>query len=126
MTATAGMRIARVGIRVGTVALLLAACGARSADDRPHDTQHAPSDSLAAALRAGEFPRTTSVIAYQHDELLTEQYAGDSGVETLHDVRSVTKSLTALATGLALADGKLPSIDAPAFAYPRRFASLCA
>jgi CubicO group peptidase (beta-lactamase class C family) len=57
------------------------------------------------------------VIAYQHGELLTEQYAGGTSAETLHDVRSVTKSLTALATGLALAEGKLASIDTPAFAY---------
>lgn len=98
--------------RVAAIGVVLAACGGRAAEEhRPAD------DALAAAVRAGEFPRTTSVIALQHGAILYEGYFGGTGADTLHDVRSVTKSITALAVGRALADGALPSVDAPAFAY---------
>jgi CubicO group peptidase (beta-lactamase class C family) len=104
---------ARFACPLGVLLPLLAgACGARATEE-----QRTSDDALAAAVSAGEFPRTTSVIAYQHGEKMYERYFGGTDAETLHDVRSVTKSLAALATGIALADGKLPSIEAPAFAY---------
>jgi CubicO group peptidase (beta-lactamase class C family) len=94
--------------------LLLAACGGRSSDQplpRPD------ADPLAAALAAGEFPRTTSALARQHGATVVEAYAGGADVSTLHDVRSVTKTFGALAVGLAIADGAIASVDAPAFAF---------
>ncbi len=101
-------------MRVSVLVLAaLVACRARATDE-----QRTPgTDDLATAIAAGDYPRTTSAIAYQHGALLYEGYFGDASADTKHDVRSVTKSITALAVGIAIAEGKLPSVDAPAFAY---------
>ena len=64
-----------------------------------------------------EFPRTTSVLVEQGGKLLHERYYRRTDVETLHDPRSVGKSVTGLAVGIAIADKKIPSVDAPAFGY---------
>lgn len=95
------------------VATLLTACGARATDEQ----RTTGDDSLAAAVQAGEFPRTTSVVALQHGAQLYEGYFGGTTAETLHDIRSVTKSLAAMAVGLAIADQAIPSVEAPAFPY---------
>jgi CubicO group peptidase (beta-lactamase class C family) len=97
---------------VSVIVIVLAACGARATEDpKPSG------DALADAVRAGEYRRTTSVIAFQDGRQLHEAYFGGTDVDTLHDIRSVTKSLAALAVGLAITDGALPSVEAPAFAY---------
>ena len=77
----------------------------------------APWRALERAIAAGEFPKTTSVLVARHGTLLYERYFGDGGPEVLNDTRSATKSVTALAVGAALADGALPSLDAPAFGF---------
>jgi CubicO group peptidase (beta-lactamase class C family) len=77
----------------------------------------AVADPLAAAVAGGGFPRTTSVLAEQGGAVVLERYFAGSNAGTLNDPRSVGKSITALAVGIAIADGKLPSVDAPAFGY---------
>jgi CubicO group peptidase (beta-lactamase class C family) len=94
--------------------VLLAACGGRPADGPP---PRPDADPLTTALAAGEFPRTTSVLAVQRGATVVEAYAGGADASTLHDVRSVTKSIGALAVGLAIDDGAIASVDAPAFAF---------
>jgi CubicO group peptidase (beta-lactamase class C family) len=46
------------------------------------------------------------------------------GPATLHDMRSVTKSIVALVYGIALADGKVPEPDAPLMAAFPEYADL--
>lgn len=105
------------------VSSLALGCRARPRADRPAAERAAapPAPALAArltaAIEAGDFPRTTSVMASQHGVLLYEGHFGGTDADTLHDVRSVTKSFTALAVGLALSRGQLRSVDDPAFAY---------
>jgi CubicO group peptidase (beta-lactamase class C family) len=65
----------------------------------------------------GAFPRTTSVLVEQGGKLIHERYYLGTDVDTLHDPRSVGKSITGLAVGVAIAENKLPSVDAPAFAH---------
>jgi CubicO group peptidase (beta-lactamase class C family) len=89
--------------------LLLFACHRSGASN--------PTDSLAAAVAGGAFPRTTSVLALRGQQTVTQHYFGGTDQATLHDPRSVGKSVTALAVGIAIEAGKLPSVDAPAFAY---------
>jgi CubicO group peptidase (beta-lactamase class C family) len=81
-----------------------------------------PAQPLAAALADGTYKRVTSVMAVQGEQILVERYAGGTDAETLHDPRSAMKTVTALAVGIALADGAIPSLDAPAFAYLRDLA----
>lgn len=46
------------------------------------------------------------------------------GPDTLHDIRSITKSVTALLYGIALAEGKVPAPDAPLLAQFPEYADL--
>ena len=76
----------------------------------------APLRSLREAIAAGTFPNTTSVLVIKDGRLAFEEYFGKGGRDVLNDTRSAMKSVTALAVGLALADGALRSVDEPAFA----------
>jgi CubicO group peptidase (beta-lactamase class C family) len=57
-------------------------------------------------------PKTTSILIVRHGALVYEAYFGDGGQDHLNDTRSATKSLTSLAVGAAIADGKIPSDQA--------------
>jgi CubicO group peptidase (beta-lactamase class C family) len=76
-----------------------------------------PLAGLAAAIAAGEFPDTTSVIVVRHGAIAYERYFGKGAPDLLNDTRSATKSVTSLAVGLAIADHRIASVDAPAFAF---------
>src|SRR5262245_13593252 len=79
-------------------------------------------ERLDAAVREGQAPGIHSVLAVRDGRLALERYYegaderwGDQlgtiafGPDTLHDMRSVTKSIVALLYGIALADGKVPA-----------------
>ncbi len=72
---------------------------------------------LADAIARGDFPKTTSVLVVQDGQTSYESYFGAGSPELLNDTRSATKSITALAVGLAIADGAISSVDAPAFVF---------
>jgi CubicO group peptidase (beta-lactamase class C family) len=84
--------------------------------------QARPSGSAAAAINGDGSPGTTSVLLSRGAEMVHETYFRDAGMDTLHDVRSVTKSVTSLGVGIAIADGTIPSADAPAFFFLRDLA----
>lgn len=72
---------------------------------------------MAAAIARGDAPLTTSVAVLRGGRLEYEAYFGGATAETLHDTRSVGKSLTALTVGIAIERGVLPGVDANAFGY---------
>jgi CubicO group peptidase (beta-lactamase class C family) len=89
-------------------------------------------DRLDEILQAGQAGGLHAVVAVRGGRPVLEYYgAGEDfvlnqslgavkfGPETLHDIRSVTKSVTALLYGIALGDGLVPP---PAEALLRRFA----
>lgn len=65
-----------------------------------------------AAAAAEEIPRFRSLLVARHGHVVLERYFGGADASTLFDVRSVTKTVVAMLTGLALADGALPGIGA--------------
>jgi CubicO group peptidase (beta-lactamase class C family) len=74
-----------------------------------------PADSLAddrAALQA--LPGATSVLLQRGGRVLVEMYARGADDQTLHDTRSVGKSVTAMLVAAAVQDGLL-SRDTPVF-----------
>jgi CubicO group peptidase (beta-lactamase class C family) len=79
------------------LALLLVVC----ACGKPLD------DAFAAA---GKIPNVRSLRIEQHGALVREQYWGGGDATTPHDVRSVTKSVMSLLTGIAVSQGCL-SLD---------------
>ncbi len=87
-------------------------------------------DGLAATLDAryerGDFTNLHSLVVVRYGKLVLERYYSgaderwgspignvnfDAG--TLHDLRSISKSITSLLYGIALADGLVPPLDAP-------------
>ena len=82
------------------------------------------SDALEQALAAGEFPRTTSVLVERGGETVYEHYFGATDAATLHDPRSVGKSITSLAVGIAIGEGRLPGVEARASTTPPTCARL--
>ncbi len=92
-----------------------------------------PAPSLAVLkdeIRAGQFSNVHSVLIDVHGKQVAEWYfSGDDarrGVDqgvvafdanTLHDIRSSTKSIVSLLFGIALKDGAIKSLDTPIFDY---------
>lgn len=87
-------------------------------------------ETLHQRIQSGEIPGIHSVIVIRHGETLAEWYfAGTDevrgrpagtvifGPQTPHDLRSVTKSIVSLLFGIALADGKIESLDTPVLDY---------
>lgn len=85
----------------------------------PADVEPAPVASpaldlsrLESDIASGKLGRIVSVVVEQHGQVRYARSFGSATAETLHDIRSAGKSLTALAVGVAVAEGKLSGIDA--------------
>ena len=74
-------------------------------------------DGLSAAIKRGDYPKTTSVVVVQQGKLVFERYFGEGHRTMLNDTRSAMKAITALAVGAAIADGAIPSAQTLAFQY---------
>lgn len=96
-------------------------------------------ERFAALERAGKLPGLHAFLVSQGGNLVFEHYGqGDDegwdrplghvvfGPDVLHDLRSVSKSIVALAYGLALAEGKVPPPDAKLYAQFPEYADLAA
>jgi CubicO group peptidase (beta-lactamase class C family) len=70
-----------------------------------------------AQMDAQLIPRFRSLLIVRHGQLAAEYYFGGAQGSTLFDVRSVTKSVVGLLTGIALQSGKLPSLQATVGEY---------
>ncbi|MGB3245636.1 MAG: serine hydrolase [Sulfitobacter sp.] len=94
-------------------------------------------DALRDAHAAGTFPGLHSVLVLRDGEILSEVYFSgqdeawgtpigvrQNGPNTLHDLRSVTKSIVGLLYGIALEDGLVPPPDAPLLAQFPEYADL--
>lgn len=115
-----------IGLLLGLLLLPAAALA-----DRPLEAE------IDAAFKAGELEGLHSVIILHKGKILAERhYAGDDerwgaplpdrrhGPDTLHDLRSVTKSIVGLLYGIALNDGIVPAPDAPVLAQFPEYADL--
>lgn len=83
-------------------------------------------ERLDAALASGAYDGVHAVLLVRSGRLVYERYLiGEDekwgnletgivfGPDTLHDLASITKSVTSLLYGIALAEGKVPALDAP-------------
>jgi CubicO group peptidase (beta-lactamase class C family) len=69
------------------------------------------------ALRAGEFQRITSVLVAQRGQVIHEAYFDDAGAEGRRNTRSLTKTVTAMLVGAAIARGSISSVQAPVMPF---------
>ncbi|MBX6386421.1 MAG: beta-lactamase family protein [Microbispora sp.] len=96
-------------------------------------------DRLDALVRRGGAPALHGVVVARHGHVVLEWYGGgedyvlntplghvDFGPDTLHDVRSVTKSVVALLYGLALESGLVPEPGEPILTVLSEYADLAA
>ncbi|WP_248960044.1 serine hydrolase domain-containing protein [Sphaerisporangium perillae] len=87
-------------------------------------------DRLARAIEQERVPDLHAVVALHHGQVVLEHYGeGDDfrlneplghvrfTPDTLHDIRSVTKSVVGLLYGIALADGRVPEPHEPLLRY---------
>ncbi|MEM1191094.1 MAG: serine hydrolase [Pseudomonadota bacterium] len=88
----------------------------------------APLEALAERIRSDPEINIHSVLVVRHGKLVFEEYfrgtdeawGEDLGQiqfnrNTLHDLRSVTKSVTSAVVGIAIAEGRIPGVDTSAF-----------
>jgi CubicO group peptidase (beta-lactamase class C family) len=93
--------------------------------------------TIAEAFKAGKLQSLHAALAVFQGDTLAEVYFDGRdehrgrqlgvvrhGPDTLHDIRSITKSVTALLYGIALAEGKVPPPDAPLLAQFPEYADL--
>lgn len=94
-----------------TLALAAALLGNASAPELAEQDMELP--SLEAAIEAGEYPQTTSVLVQSEDGVLYERYFDNGAAERLNDTRSATKTLVAMAVGKAIEEGYLRGVNDP-------------
>src|SRR6185503_6691101 len=70
-----------------------------------------------AASDAAAMPRFRSLLVARHGKLVAENYFGGANSSTVFDLRSVTKSVVSILTGIAIQNGSLPNIDATVGTY---------
>jgi CubicO group peptidase (beta-lactamase class C family) len=68
-------------------------------------------DSLYKDMTAEEHHDLKSIVIVQDGRLVSEHYFNGDSVETLHDIRSATKSITSLAMGLAIEKHLVQNVD---------------
>ena len=70
-------------------------------------------NQAVSSLPAGDVHLLSSMIIMRHGKPVLEQYWGGYNKDTLHDMRSATKSITSLMTGIAIDKGMLSGVDEP-------------
>jgi CubicO group peptidase (beta-lactamase class C family) len=73
----------------------------------------AAAEAIKTALEGDAYPKTTSILILKDGETVFETYAGTGAPDKLNDTRSATKTIVALAVGIAIAEGDLASADTP-------------
>jgi CubicO group peptidase (beta-lactamase class C family) len=69
--------------------------------------------SMEAAIKAGEFPKVTSVLVSRNGATLYAGYFNGADAATLHNPRSASKTIAGMLVGIAIDRGLLPGVDAP-------------
>jgi CubicO group peptidase (beta-lactamase class C family) len=68
--------------------------------------------AMEEAIRAGTFPKVTSVLLARNGKLVYEKYFDGSDPATLRNTRSATKTITGMLVGIAIDKGLLSGVDA--------------
>lgn len=73
--------------------------------------------SLEDKVGDGTYKKITSVVVADHGRLIYEHYFNDGSADLLNDVRSASKSLTAMLVGAAIQRGAIRDVKAPVYAF---------
>lgn len=72
-------------------------------------SEHALLDSMHQRIEAGDFEQITSVLVAKDGKVVFEQYYNGNEANSLHNTRSVTKTMATLLTGVAIDQGHIKS-----------------
>jgi len=97
--------------------LALATCFSPVTRAAPPALDPARLSALEAAITRDEIKQVTSVLLLVDGSVLYEHYFNGSTSGTLNDVRSASKSVTAMLVGAAIGDGSLPGVQARVYDY---------
>jgi CubicO group peptidase (beta-lactamase class C family) len=126
--------MARLGVALLATALPFAGCGGDSASSVPPTTPPASTapaagsewptstpeaqgldgsvlSEYATRIEAGTYGEVHSLLVVRHGRLVSESYFRGWSADALHEMYSVTKSVTSLLVGIARDDGRLPHLD---------------
>lgn len=73
--------------------------------------------SLLDSHIRGHLPHVRGVLVARRGRLIFEKYYGDASREALHNIQSMTKSITSALVGIALREGSITSLDNKALDY---------
>lgn len=73
--------------------------------------------ALEGKVADGSYKGITSIVVVQDGRLLYEAYFNGGGPDQLNDIRSASKSVTALLTGAAIDRGLIPNVQARVYDY---------
>jgi CubicO group peptidase (beta-lactamase class C family) len=111
-------RLFAIRVLVTLAGLAAGACGENPTGTSFSETQGIPPAVLdSVASEAAGIPGMFSLLVQRNGVLVQEQYFHGFTPDSLHDVRSVTKSVMAILTGIAIEEGYLPSVDSPVGPY---------
>lgn len=82
-----------------------------TAEAKPAGAARPSFAALTQRVRDGEFGEIHSFLVYRGGELLAEEYFHGYDANRLHEIQSVTKSVTSLLVGIAIDQGKIRGID---------------
>jgi CubicO group peptidase (beta-lactamase class C family) len=123
------MRLSLSGLALAALALALPATAGTYRPPAPADDGWAVADAAAigwntALLGAledkvadGTYKKITSVVVADHGRLVYEHYFNGGSADLLNDVRSASKSLTAMLAGAAIQRGAIRDVKAPVYAF---------
>ena len=103
--------------RFAALVLSITACLPIAAQAASPRLDPAPLAALEAAVASDEIKQVTSVLLLVDGTVAYEHYFNGADAETLNDVRSASKSVTALLVGAAIGDGHLPGVQDRVYDY---------
>ncbi|WP_447594886.1 serine hydrolase domain-containing protein [Stenotrophomonas rhizophila] len=103
--------------RFAALILFWLACLPLAARAAPPTPDPAKLAALEAAIAAEDIKQVSSVLLMVDGQIVYEHYFNGAGADTLHDVRSASKSVTAMLVGAAIGDGHLPGVKARVYDY---------
>ena len=68
-------------------------------------------EELNSKIAINKFKEVTSIVVLKDNKLILEEYFNEANRNTLHDTRSVGKSITSTLVGIAIENGYLKSVD---------------
>ncbi|WP_426805311.1 serine hydrolase domain-containing protein [Stenotrophomonas sp. SrG] len=103
--------------RFAALVLSITACLPIAAQAASPRLDPVPLAALEAAIASDEIKQVTSVLLLVDGTVAYEHYFNGADAQTLNDVRSASKSVTALLVGAAIGDGHLAGVQARVYDY---------